>query len=83
MKTLRPVGSVGAFYFMLTSKLSFNPVLTAMTYHNEVLTLQFKKQSRTYNKVPKEIAYGLFYSKTPAIYFNEKIKKQFEVIKVC
>ena len=68
---------------MIQTKLPYNPILKAMTYSNEVLTLQFNKQSRTYKNVPKEIAYGLFYSKVPAAYFNEKIKKQFEVIRIC
>lgn len=64
---------------MIQTKLPYNPVLNAMSYSNETLTLQFKKQSRTYANVPKEIAYGLFYSKTPANYFNEFIKNKYEV----
>jgi len=59
-----------------------NPVLNRMNYANEILTLQFKKQSRTYVNVPTEIGYGLFYSKSPLKYFNENIKKKFKVVEV-
>lgn len=59
-----------------------NSVLNSMNYANEILTLQFKKQSRTYANVPIEIGYGLFYSKSPLKYFNENIKKKFKVIEV-
>lgn len=62
-----------------------NPTLLAMQYHsiNGRLAITFKKgQIRTYNEVPKELAYKLYYkqtaSETMAVYSNE-IKKKFKV----
>jgi len=52
---------------MIHTKLPFNPVLDSMSYHNEVITIVFKKQNyqRSYN-VNMLLAYKLFYTKTAA-----------------
>jgi aromatic ring-opening dioxygenase LigB subunit len=74
---------------MITCKLPYNPVLIAMSYNNEVLTLEFKKngnkvQYRSY-KCSKELAYQMFYAKTAEqvlTVFNENIKGKLEVLTV-
>lgn len=53
---------------MIHTILPYNPTLSAMRYHNEVLTITFKKakgliQERNYN-VNQALAYKLFYTKT-------------------
>ncbi len=70
---------------MISTKLPYNPIIDSMNYHNEVVTIVFKKQNyqRSY-KANKELAYKLFYSKTAAdcLKIYNEIKKLCTVINV-
>jgi hypothetical protein len=65
---------------MIHTKLPYNPILDSMSYHNEVITIVFKKQNykRSYN-INMLLAYKLFYSKTAA----ECLKTFNEIKKLC
>ncbi len=70
---------------MIAKPFPPNPVLKSMTYHQDKLSIEFKKgQVRTYLAAP-ELAYKLFYCKTAsesiAIYSNQ-IKGHCTVINV-
>ena len=68
---------------MPSTELHINPVMKAITIDDEKLTIEFKTgKKREYIDVPKEISYGLFYSKTPVKFFNDNIKKKYKVFKV-
>jgi len=71
---------------MIAKEFNSNKVLKSMNYHNNLLSIEFKKgQIRQYCKVPPPIAYKLFYTTTASqaltIYANE-IKGKFEVLTV-
>lgn len=70
---------------MIHTKLPYNPVLDSMSYHNEVITIVFKKQNykRSYN-VNVFLAYKLFYSKTAAdcLKVYNEIKQNCQVTEV-
>jgi len=65
---------------MIYTVLPFNPVIKSMTYHNEVITIEFKKQNykRVYS-ISMELAYRLFYSKSSA----ECLKTFNEIKRIC
>lgn len=71
---------------MITKPFPNNPVLKSMTYHDDKLSIEFKRsgQIRTYLAAP-ELAYKLFYSKSAddslKIYSNE-IKGHCRVVNV-
>lgn len=53
---------------MINTILPYNPVISSMRYHNEVVYIEFKKtkglnEVRSY-RIKMELAYSLFYSKT-------------------
>ena len=66
----------------MTRDFPYNPVLSGISYKNEVMTLFFKNGvKRQYFEVPKQIVCGLFYKSTGTEvvkYFNQNIKKQFK-----
>ena len=57
-----------------------------MSYHNEKLSVEFKKgQIRVYDQVPAQIAYAFFYTTTASKsleYYSNEIKGKFEVLTV-
>lgn len=71
---------------MLTRSFDKNPVLTAMEYIKDVLHVEFKKgQIRSYDRVPAQVAYGLFYTTTHAAalsYYSNNIKGKYTVLTV-
>lgn len=66
-----------------------NPLLTSMVIPKnddeffKNIQLKFNAgYSKEYDRVPVEYAYGLFYSKTPATYFNEHIRGKYKNVKI-
>ena len=74
---------------MIHTQLPYNPVISSMRYHNEVIYIEFKKpkgknEVRAY-VCPQSIAYGLFYTKTgkdTMLYFNNNIKRKLKLIDI-
>ena len=70
---------------MIYTLLPYNPTLKSMTYHNEVITIEFKKPTykRSYN-VNQLLAYKLFYTKTAGdcLKVYNQIKKEGKFIQV-
>lgn len=70
---------------MIHTILPYNNILKSMTYHNEVVTIEFKKLNykRSYN-VNQLLAYKLFYTKTASdcLKVYNQIKKEGKFIQV-
>jgi len=65
---------------MIHTILPYNTVIKSMTYHNEVITIEFKKQNykRVYS-ISMELAYRLFYTKSA----SECLKVYNEIKQKC
>jgi len=65
---------------MIHTLLPYNNVIKSMSYHNEVITIEFKKQNykRSYN-VDMLLAYKLFYTKSA----SECLKVYNEIKQKC
>ena len=58
------------------------PLLTKIgtfTHHAGILTVVFKNYTRRY-EVPAEVFYPMYYSSNPGKYYNQHIKKQYDII---